>query len=275
MYNYVTQSRKLRRCSANQEMTLVIYNPSHYFDEYAIPLLHVLQRRGVTVVLRTELPLPEARLTIIFCLLDSRVAVPTTPYIAVQLEQRTSGFFTPEYLTRLRGSVEVWDFCAANLPMLVYHGIRVRYVPLGRVETPLLPLEEENFDVLFLGALNSHRNAILNHLTQNGITVVTNNHTFRVGKQELLRRARLVLNIHYYPNAGEEQLRIIPALSVGKLVISEPGADGLAIAELATTPEEFLAKCRYWLAATPLQRQQRALEILATIPDFASVVPEV
>ena len=225
---------------------VVIYNLCVYFDEYVNALEYVLRQQGLTVRVVTILPLPPDSFYIMFGLLSASVPAPTTPYIAVQLEQETSAFFTPEYLEKLRGAVEVWEFSASGLPFLAKHGITARHVPLGKVPCTITPVEAEHTDVVFLGVLNEHRLSILQALQTVGITIETSSHSFGSPKAELIARARLVLNLHYYPNATLEQLRILPALSTGKLVISETARDQQGMAEFGATTEEIVALCQRW-----------------------------
>lgn len=252
---------------------IVIYNLTVYFDEYVNSLAYVLRQRGYNVMVFTTLPLPANSFYIMFGLLSASVPAPTSPYIAVQLEQETSAFFTPAYLEKLRGAVEVWEFSESTIPFLEGHGIKVRHVPLGKVPTILTPLGFEQIDVVFLGVLNAHRREILKKLTDAGIQVATASLVFGSVKAELIARARIVLNIHYYPNATLEQLRVLPALMTGKLVISESSRDQQPMAEFGATGDEILELCQRWLAVTPEQRQSRALELLAQIPDFDRLVP--
>ena len=253
--------------------SLVIYNHSVYFNEYANPLFSTLKNSGWEVTLTTTLPLPPDSFYIMFGLLSASVPAPLTPYIAVQLEQETSSFFTPEYIDKLRGAVEVWEFSASTIPFLATHGVKAYHVPLGKVPTPLTPIGVEDIDVVFLGVLNPRRREVLDALLNAGVHVATSDRIFGTVKDELVARARLVLNIHYYPNATLEQLRILPALSTGKLVISEIARDQQPMAEFGATPEEILAHCQRWLRVTPAERQTRALQLLAQIPDFADIVP--
>jgi len=254
-------------------LPIVIYNLCVYFDEYVNALEYVLRQKGFDVSVVTTLPLPPDSFYIMFGLLSDRVPAPLNPYIAVQLEQETSSFFTPAYIEKMKGAVEVWEFSASALPFLEQHGIKARHVPLGVVKTELTPIESEELDVVFLGVLNERRRSTIDKLRAVGIHVETSDRVFGRQKADLIKRARLVLNLHYYPNATLEQLRILPALSTGKLVISETARDQQPMAEFGANGDEIVAHCQRWLAATPLERQQRALELIASIPNFEDIVP--
>lgn len=254
-------------------MAVVIFNPASYFDEYANALHHVLQQAGMVVVTTSQLPLPAGHFPIMFGLLSPDIPAPDVPYLAIQLEQITSSYFTQEYLQKLRGAVEVWDFSASSLPFLREQGINAYHVPLGKIPTVLTPLEQEEVDVVFLGILNDHRRDILQGLRDVGIQVEHSASAFGLEKQELIARARLVLNLHYYPAATLEQLRILPALSTGKLVISEVARDSQPMALFGATKEEIIALCQRWLNLPAVDRRRKALELLAQIPDFTTLVP--
>jgi hypothetical protein len=252
---------------------LVIYNASRYFDDYVIPLAYVLEHQGYQVTITDTTQLPSNGFYLMFGLLSEQVPAPNAPYIAVQLEQRTSAYFTPAYLEKLRGALEVWEFAAPTVSFLRSQGINAHHVPLGRTTTQVTPLESEVVDVVFLGTLNSRRVSVLNRLLEAGIQVESQTSLFGPDKAAFLSRARIVLNLHYYPDAALEQLRVIPAILSGKLVVSELASDTTSMAEFATDDEDLVTQCQRWLAATPSERRARVFELQAQIPNFEQYLP--
>lgn len=261
--------------------SLYVYNQCPQLAEHARRLAVVLRRRGYSVQEGNALPAVAPALVIAFGLNAYTTALPTTPYIAVQLEQLDSAWFNAGYWARLRGAVAVWDFSRSHIAPLRAHGVNAVYIPFGRQEV-VSPVFTENtrdgdcgsdYDILFLGALNARRRQMLCALTAAGLRVYHSANAFSADADALLARATLVLNWHYYPTATLEQLRVIPALEQGKLVISEASRDALPIADYVTTVDELIARCQYWLRQSARARYEQACRYLAVVPSLDAVLP--
>lgn len=135
-------------------------------------------------------------------------------------------WFTPKYLRQLVNT-QVWDYNQRNVQALQNAGVRnIQYVPLGYVpqlrQMPAAP--EEDIDVLFYGTVNARRKAVLDALRAKGLNVVTTEARPLVGQERdaHIARAKVVLNMHYYENAGIfEVARVSYLLANGKTVVSE------------------------------------------------------
>lgn len=98
------------------------------------------------------------------------------------------------------------------------------YCPLGYVDTPLTP-RDESFDVFFAGESTPHRRAVLAELRARNLRVLHSSYAFpRFGISLALAeaKAKVVLNVHASETEYFESSRVVPAVSRGALVLSEP-----------------------------------------------------
>jgi hypothetical protein len=131
---------------------------------------------------------------------------------------------TPGFRTAIR-TCRVWDYSRRNLDRLapfIGHD-RVQVVPVGYVPalTRIPRASVQDIDVLFYGAVNERRKALLDAMTAAGIGL---QHVFGVyGAQRdaLIARAKLVLNIHAHPTKIMEVVRISYLLANRKAVVTE------------------------------------------------------
>jgi hypothetical protein len=131
---------------------------------------------------------------------------------------------TPGFRIALR-RCRVWDYSQRNLDRLapfIGHD-RVQVVPVGYAPAltriPRAPLQD--IDVLFYGAVNERRKALLDAMTAAGIGL---HHVFGVygaKRDALIARAKLVLNIHAHPTKIMEVVRISYLLANRKAVVTE------------------------------------------------------
>ncbi len=141
-------------------------------------------------------------------------------YIVYQCEQFSSNWFTERYWNIMRGAKQVWEYSENGFKNYdqSFEG-KLFHVPAGIVDG--LRNERKDIPVLFYGALNDHRNDIINKLKERGINVVVESNSFNNEIINMLKRTRVVLNIHYYENGYLETFRINEALAHGCAVVSE------------------------------------------------------
>lgn len=155
-------------------------------------------------------------------------------YVSFQMEQSVSSrWFTPDYLRKLENSFAIFDYSLENIARLVSMGLYAKqfyYLPIGYLpgyksgESAVLGTEKE-YDVLFYGDIeNERRRACIAELEKVCKVKVVNN-LFGTAMTDELRRARIVVNIHYYPGALLETTRLWECLSLGCLVVSERSTD--------------------------------------------------
>lgn len=152
-------------------------------------------------------------------------------FIAVQMEQTSnSRWFSKSYIDKLSQASAIIDYSTDNIAFLRDLGYplgKVFHVPTGAAahhEDPL-PFDERGIDVLFYGDSSSERRKrLLADLSREfNMTIV--NDEFGATIREKIRRAKIVLNIHYYDDALLETVRINECLSLGTPVVSESSSD--------------------------------------------------
>lgn len=136
----------------------------------------------------------------------------------------------------IRNSVATYDYSAVNVthyPSELQPFVKVLVPPVynhghqnGKMMTTMMmpAMNMYPIDILFYGGINSRRESILKHVTSRlqtaRITVV--NRVFGDELVNLISKARVVLNIHYYTNSILEMDRIHTALQFDHVtVVSE------------------------------------------------------
>ncbi|RIZ65172.1 MAG: hypothetical protein D0531_11155 [Methylococcales bacterium] len=152
--------------------------------------------------------------------------------IAFQMEQSVSSrWFTSTYFAMLNNSLAVLEYALVNVDFMATKGVafpHVHYLPVGAAKKygSTASAVEKTYDILFYGdSLSSlRRRKMLDALSEH-FTVRVINDIFGNEIQELIKQARLVINLHYYENALLEMPRIQECLSLGIPVISESAQD--------------------------------------------------
>lgn len=147
-------------------------------------------------------------------------------FIAFQLEQRTSNWFTPSYFELLKNASFVFEFSENNLVFLQEHGVlfsKLFYLPITPTDLSI-PIENPHssiqFDIVFYGCLNERRRKILSELSKQ-FSVLIIEDSFGQSLYTELSRAKIIVNIHYYEGAQLETTRLVEAISLGFNVVSE------------------------------------------------------
>lgn len=160
----------------------------------------------------------------------------------------------PRYLEILRRARHVWDYSTTNIAFLRTLGIkRASHVPfcwhpcLDRIP----PAPEKDIDVLFYGMINRRRARVRDALLARGLRVEFRQKIYGAERDDLISRARIVLNLHHFDGFSIlEEARVSYLLANRCFVISEtadvnPYAGGMIFADLDDLPEV----CARWLAA--------------------------
>lgn len=117
----------------------------------------------------------------------------------------------------------IWDFSPRNRAIWNSLGIAAATVPVGwypgleRVRGDTVP----DIDVLFIGQLNPRRKAMLERVAGRGLHVGACNGVFGRELDDLIARAKVVLNVHYYPAHLLETMRLSYLLANGRAVVAE------------------------------------------------------
>jgi hypothetical protein len=156
--------------------------------------------------------------------------------IVYNLEQ-LGGASLPSWYMVLASQLLIWDYSPLNLarwklvpclepPVLAEIG----FVPeLRRI--PSAPVQD--IDVLFYGSLNERRTGILRALDAAGVRVHCAFGLYGSKRDELIGRAKIVLNLHAYATEVFEIVRVSYLLANAKAVVAETSPD---LGSLATRP---------------------------------------
>ncbi|MBK5966549.1 hypothetical protein CCR95_21345 [Thiocystis minor] len=157
---------------------------------------------------------------------------PNNKRIAFQMEQSVSSrWFSKRYLRILRSSFAVLEYSLTNVAYLEGRDIsfpKVHYLPIGAsmAYADATWAGGKDHDVLFYGdSMSSARRQSMLHALQQHFDVRIINELFGEEMQTTIRRARVVINLHYYEGALLEMPRIQECLSLGVPVVSESSQD--------------------------------------------------
>ena len=147
--------------------------------------------------------------------------------IFVNLEQlgSTGKKVAPAYLDLLSKSYRI-DYDPSNSDALaVADQSKSCIATLGYAEylakqSTAIPLEERPIDILFYGAINEKRKAILQTVASSGTKITVVNGLFGPERDAIVAQSKLVLNISFYDKGTFEQVRIFQCLSLGTPVLS-------------------------------------------------------
>jgi hypothetical protein len=200
------------------------------FWEVAETLLYALRALGIDAELRRN-QVSKARPTILLGALNLTAAeaaqVPEKTVI-YNLEQASAQDvpMKPHYLDLLRRR-PVWDYSRRNIAALAGMGVRARLVPIGyrRELARISPAVTEDIDVLFYGAMNDRRRWVLNQLAERGVECLALQNYYGRLRDEFIARARIVLNMHFYPRGVFEIVRASYSLANGKAMVAERNPD--------------------------------------------------
>jgi len=201
----------------------------------------------------------------------------------VNLEQLASGsaLVTPDYVQWLRKWLVV-DYHSENIAWLKRaNGEAQQVLQLPLVPGPSLvhPTPDEgakSVDVLFFGSPSPRREKVIQRLREAGLTVEMVAGAYAHELAPALRRARLVLNIHFYGTGLFPVTRILQPVANGIPVVCETsvfseGADWSASGILFADYDAIAATCVALLGSEREMREraQQARRFAAQI-DFAT-----
>lgn len=217
-------------------LNIVIFRPPGYihssaFREIAESIYFAAQRLGYTVRLTENSCISDA-VNILFGihLLDPKV-VDSLPKnsIIYNLEQIDANNEWLQNSFRFISRFTTWDYSQRNIERSQQLGLnaKILWVPIGFVpelaRIPAVPTQD--IDVLFYGSINPRRQFILDALKQAGINVVAAFNSYGKSRDELIARAKLVINIHYYQTNIFELVRVSYLLANSKAVVAEVNED--------------------------------------------------
>ena len=151
--------------------------------------------------------------------------------IVYQLEQSASSrWFSDKYLSDMENSFAVLEYSLQNIEFLESKGIaypQVYYLPIGTSPSYGGKIAAaKDIDVLFYGDYKScPRRQRLLDWAETRFKVVRADTVFGEEIKALIKRSKLVLNLHYYEGAQLEMPRIQECLSLGTPIVSETTSD--------------------------------------------------
>jgi hypothetical protein len=155
--------------------------------------------------------------------------------IFVNLEQLGDGgaAVAPGYRELLQTSAVV-DYDPHNVPAYAADPADVPIAPMGFApylhSDAALALEERPIDLLFFGSMNPRRRALLDRIEALGLQVAMfDTPLYGPERDAFIAQAKAVVNMHFYPSARFEQVRVAHCLSLGTPVICER-TDGAPLA---------------------------------------------
>ena len=177
------------------------------------------------------------------------------PCIFYQLEQLSvrEGWLTADREQVLHAASAIWDYSEDNVALLRAKGFtNVSHLPLGY--HPALqrirqrPEEDKDVDVLFYGARNERRSAVLNQIRER-FRLRTLFGVYCEARDHWIARSRVVLNIYFYEMKVAEQVRLSYLMNNGCFVVSE-GSDRNDFAEGMVTGsyDGLTGLCEQYLA---------------------------
>jgi hypothetical protein len=209
-------------------------------------------------------------------------ATPALPP-GVELDPRTCAVFnfeqlggqsaigTPEY-RRWLAEWLVLDYHSRNVVFLrAENGPRQQAIELPIVPSPRLAEpsgdEPKTVDVLFFGTPNPRRDAVLRALQEAGLTVEVVAGAYADELAPAVRRARIVLHVHFYESALFPVVRMVQPVARGIPVVCEDsvfsaGADWSG-SGIRFAPYSQLVQACQALLQSPDEQRERAARALA------------
>ncbi len=148
---------------------------------------------------------------------------------------------------------QVWDYTPANLPSWRTLGrYRVKIVPVGYapILTRIPKAPRQDIDVLIYGMSGERRLQTFHGLSQRGLSTVFVSGLYGAARDELISRAKIVLNVNLYPQTRIfEIVRVSYLLANRKAVVADLDADTSIdddirpAVRLASSLQEFLSLC--------------------------------
>jgi hypothetical protein len=144
-------------------------------------------------------------------------------YILYVVEQSTSHFFkNNDYLNLIKNANYIWDFCVKNKTMFEnYPFSNYYYLACPFIKSNINIININNkYDIFFYGTLNHRRRNILNKLKDNKYNIYILDNIRGNERDEIIKQSKIILNLHFYNEAGLETCRLNEVLQFNKLVIS-------------------------------------------------------
>ncbi len=246
---------------------------------------HALEKLGIHASILTEEPETYSEdVHIVIC--PQMFQRMPARYLAFQMEQTVSSrWLTHEYYDRLDHAYAVFDYSLVNVAHFrntASFGKNIYYLPIDYLPSLKRADDRYEYDVLFYGDVSSPRRQRILAELQKRFSVKVVSEVFGEELYQLLGRARVVVNIHYYENAMLETTRLYELLSLGRsMVVSERSSDpeeekrleGIVDFVAVDDTNAMTNRIGYWLSheaerAEAVEKNNRTLAQRANAFDF-------
>ena len=184
------------------------------------------------------------------------------------MEQTVSDrWFGQENMQKLKKSLLVMDYSLNNISYLNQHFplSHIYYTPISPIDLASESSHDHEYDVLFYGDTNNDRRKVYLEALEKRFKVKIINNAFGEDVWHAIRKAKVVINIHYYESALLETTRLYECLSNHALVISEKSSDFEQHTDLADLVdfveigdvEHMLTRIQYWKDHTEAYLEQK------------------
>jgi len=161
----------------------------------------------------------------LFIYFENNLSFYPKKYIKYQIEQTTSSFFNDNYNKILLNADAIWDFSISNKD-------KYNFIPLKKIYYMPMPFYNDKkieninydnceYDILFYGAENERRKKICLKIKEKYSNFKIGFSLFEPEKTEIIKKTKIILNLHYYENPALETCRINEILKFNKVIISE------------------------------------------------------
>lgn len=131
--------------------------------------------------------------------------------------------FSWDYIQTLRKH-RVWDYSQNNIESLAAKGIKAKLCPIAYMPSmTCIEPREQDIDVLMYGSRNERRMKIFNELKTTKIRAEYAFSVYGAGRDALIARSKIVLNVHFYPEVVHEIFRTSHLMTNRVCVVSEKG----------------------------------------------------
>jgi hypothetical protein len=162
----------------------------------------------------------------------------------------------------------IWDYSGANLAtwnaLNPKHAVKLVPVGYAPVLTRIRNADSQDIDVLIYGVVGEQRLAVfasLGHLVNGGLTTVFASGLYGAGRDSLIARSKIVLNVNNIPRAKVfEIVRVSYLLANAKAVVADIYPDSYIEEDIANgvifVPTAMIAKTCWELLADDARRTQ-------------------
>jgi hypothetical protein len=185
----------------------------------------------------------------------ARLPAETIIYNFEQIAGMPPADLKPIYVAAAK-RLTIWEYSAHNLPtwQAMTPAKPVRHVPVGfaPVLARIASAPVEDIDVLFYGLPAPRRLAVFDALCQTGVRAVFACGLYGASRDDLISRARLILNVSHASFRVFEVVRVSYLLANAKAVIAEREPDTFVEPDLRdavafTPPAQTVAMCHHFL----------------------------